>query len=58
MTILEICFAKSSQDNLDDGEMVDLKDAAKIYLGLSDTEIVSALLEKEIDEVEYNEEEV
>lgn len=56
--VFMFCFAKNSRDNLDGGEVADLKDAAKIYLGLSDTEIASALFEKEIEEVEYNEEEV
>lgn len=56
--VFMFCFAKSSKDNLDNGEVVALKDAAKIYLGLSDTEIATALFEKEIEEVEYNEEEV
>jgi hypothetical protein len=36
-------FAKSKQDNISDKELKALKKLAKVYLGLTDTEIIEAI---------------
>lgn len=48
------CFAKSSRENLNMGEVAQYKDAAGIYLGLSEVEIAVALKKQELVEVTSN----
>lgn len=48
------CFSKSNKENLDKNEVSEYKDAAGIYLALSEVEIVAALKNGELAEVIYN----
>lgn len=48
------CFAKNDKDNLDRDEVREYKEAASVYLGLTNPEIVSALENRKLEEVEYN----
>ena len=52
--VFMFCFAKNDKDSLDKNEVVEYKDAAAIYLGLSDAEILAALEQREIEEVMNN----
>ena len=54
--IFMFCFAKNDKENLNKNEVVAYKNAAAIYLGLSDMEILTALEKREMEEVEYNDE--
>jgi hypothetical protein len=50
-------FGKNERDNIGQGELDDLKNLAKHYLGYSDTQIAVALAQSELTEVMCNEEE-
>ena len=44
-------FAKSERDNIDDRELKDLKKLARQYLGYSNSQIATALEQRELREV-------
>ncbi len=56
--IFMFSFAKSYKDNLTKSEVAEYKAAAEIYLGLSDSQIVQAVENKELEEVLYNAKEI
>lgn len=50
-SVFMYCFAKNDRDNLDKHEVDNFKDAAAVYLGLSDTGIATAIAKNELEEV-------
>lgn len=56
-TVFILGFAKSALDNISSTQLASLKDAAEVYLGLSDDEIDEALRAGALREVAYVEEE-
>jgi len=49
-------FAKSARANIDDDELEDLRGQARAFFGLSRDQIEAAIVEDELMEVEYDEE--
>lgn len=47
-------FAKNDDDNISESDLAYLKKAAKVYLNLSETEIKTAIRERELKEVTYD----
>jgi hypothetical protein len=56
-TVFIFGFAKSGRDNISSSQLSSLKEAAKVYLGLTDDEIEEALRAGALREVTYDEEE-
>ncbi len=56
-TVFIFGFAKSDRDNISSSQLSSLKEAAKVYLGLTDDEIEEALRAGALREVRYGEEE-
>ena len=56
-TVFIFGFAKNSLDNITSSQLASLKEAAEIYLGLTDDEIEEALCASALREVAYAEEE-
>lgn len=54
---LSFGFAKSALDNISSSEVARLKEAAKVYLGLTDDEIEEAVQAGALREVTYGDEE-
>lgn len=52
------CFAKNDMENLNKKEVSGYKALSALYLGFTDREIATALEKREIEEVEYNDEEI
>lgn len=51
--VFMFCFAKKDKENLTREEEREYKDAASLYLGLSDAHIETALQHGKMEEVEY-----
>jgi hypothetical protein len=47
-------FAKSERDNIDDWELDGLKKLAKNYLSYSDAQIATALAQRELKEIAFD----
>ncbi len=56
-TVFIFGFAKSDRDNISSSQLSSLKEASKVYLGLTDDEIEEALRAGALREVTYGEEE-
>ena len=52
------CFAKSDMENLNKKEVQGYKVMTALYLGFGDAEIATALGQRELEEVEYNDKEI
>ena len=48
-------FAKSDRDNIDDDELEELRRQGRLWLGLSDDRIATAVADGELQEVAYGE---
>jgi len=56
-TVFIFGFAKSAMDNISSSQLASLKDAAEVYLALTDDQVEEALRIGALREVEYGEEE-
>ena len=54
--VFMFCFSKNDKENLDKAEVAAYKNAAAVYLGFSEMEIVIAVEKREMEEVEYHDE--
>ncbi len=50
-------FAKNERDNIDEGELADLKKLARLYLAYTDAQIATALEQTELKEMRYDDQE-